>query len=215
MFTKGAARLGSIPTDLFNLDINRLYRSNELIALFRNRLPSRNRADFLKIAEWLNLRGDESEFELLAKFGLIPGTDSILVYPEPDIVSGTYSLEFFLHGIRHMHADAAATCDALESGQRLLPILDVQNPVDPNAVALRTEKDSLMLGYVPAFYADDFRRLLSQPKIASAARVNVVRNNRNAPIQLRILCKFQSPVPAGFQALDSDAHKPFLLEAAE
>ena len=80
--------------------------------------------------------GDEDEFVLLSKCGLIPGTDSVLVYPEPGLSEGRYQLEFFVHGIRHMHSSASKWCEEVEQGERLFPLLDVQNPVDPNAVAL-------------------------------------------------------------------------------
>lgn len=208
LFTRGVERLHSIPSDLFRLDVNKRYSSVELIPLFKNRLPSRSRPDFLRMAGWLNLSGSENEFETLARFGLIPGTDSILVYPEPTLVSGQYKLEFFVHGIRHMHKDALTVCNKLNPGDRLLPLLDVHNPVDPNAVALRCPNDQILIGYVPTFYAPDLRHLLSNLKIAETAALTVVRNNRDAPVQLRLLCRFESKVPQGFRALDTEVHKP-------
>src|SRR3954466_2236151 len=137
VFTHGVERLRSVPSDLFRMDVRQRYASAELLPVFKNRLPSKSRADFAKMASWLDLRGGESEFDLLTRFGLIPGTDSILVYPEPEIIDGRYRLEFFVHGIRHMHKDALSLCDGLKPGDRLLPVLDIQNPVDPNAVAVR------------------------------------------------------------------------------
>jgi hypothetical protein len=92
----------------------------------------------------LNLCGNEDEFVLLSKCGLIPGTDSVLVYPEPGLSEGRYQLEFFVHGIRHMHSSASKWCEEVEQGERLFPLLDVQNPVDPNAVALRTANNVLI-----------------------------------------------------------------------
>ena len=92
----------------------------------------------MKMARWLNLGGDEDEFGLLSKFGLVPGNDAILVYPEPSIEGSSYQLEFFVHGIRHMHVDVLRLADNIQSGERLLPLLDVQNPVESCAVALRS-----------------------------------------------------------------------------
>jgi hypothetical protein len=206
-FTRGADKLNSIPKDLFRLDINERYRSNELISLFKNKLPPRSRADFKKMANWLNLSGDEPEFDLLSKFGLIPGSDSILVYPSPDIVDSRYSLEFFVHGIRHMHADVMKWCDEVEAGFNIAPLLDVQNPVDPNAVALKSPDGTIIIGYIPAFYAADFRALLQNPELAKDAKITVVRNNRDAPVQLRLLCRFTSKVPNGFKPLDTPVHQ--------
>lgn len=214
VFTRGALGLQTIPLELFKMDLHQRYRFSELIPIFRNRLPSRNRTDFAKIASWLNLRGDEDEFASLARFGLIPGTDAIIVYPEPETSDGRYSLEFFVHGIRHMHGDVEAVCASLNPGERLLPLFDVQNPVDANALALRREDNTVLLGYVPAFYAADLHSLLSRPAIAEQARMYVVRCNMDAPTQLRLLCRFEAPMPADFQALHTPAHEVIFKRAA-
>jgi len=192
------------------MDVRQRYASAELLPVFKNRLPSKSRADFAKMASWLDLRGGESEFDLLTRFGLIPGTDSILVYPEPEIIDGRYRLEFFVHGIRHMHKDALSLCDGLKPGDRLLPVLDIQNPVDPNAVAVRQREHSVLIGYVPTFYAADLRTILAQSPLAKDARVTVVRNNQDAPFQLRLFCRFEASVPDGFKALDTNAHLPMI-----
>lgn len=214
LFTQGVKRLNSIPLDLFRMDVNKRYRSSELIPLFRNRLLSRSRTDFAKIAGWLNLKGDEGEFESLSKFGLIPGTDSILIYPSPDIQSQQYSVEFFVHGIRHMHPDMVSYCNEIAEGSRLLPLLDVQNPIDPNAVAFRVEDDYRLIGFLPTFYAGDVRAILASVSYAKTTRVSVVRNNKDAPVQLRLLCRISATVSEGFLSLNSEVHKPLLDEAA-
>jgi hypothetical protein len=206
-FTRGAQRLGAIPFNLFKLDISKIYRFETLIPIFRNRLPSKSRSDFARMATWLNLTGAEDEFSQLGRFGLIPGTDSILIYPEPEIIRGMYHLEFFVHGIRHMHKDVPEICDGINKGDRLLPLLDLQNPVDQNAVALRCEDDPMLIGYVPTFYATDVRRLLSDSAIEASARFTVIRSNKDAPLQLKLLCRFEAFAPAQFRPLDTDAHK--------
>lgn len=190
------------------MDVNKRYLSDQLLPIFKNRLPSKNRADYRKMVEWLHLSGTEDEYGLLSKFGLIPGTDSLLVYPEPEIASGIYKLEFFVHGMRHMHPHAAGLCDELKAGDRLLPLLDVQNPVDQNAVAVRCAEPAVLIGYVPTFYAADIRRLLSDSMLAADARLTVCRLNADAPFQLRLLCQFECPCPRDFKALDTDAHRP-------
>lgn len=210
VFTKGVKHLRTIPFDLFRMEPQFQYRFESLIPLFTNKIPSRSRSDFEKMASWLNVGKERNEFELLSKFGLIPGTDSILVYPEPTVVSGRYQLEFFVHGIRHMHKDVLAWCDKLEVGGRLLPLLDVQNPVDPCAVALRNEDDTILVGYLPTFYAEDVKRLLTDEKSCASAIIKVVRNNQDAPLQMRLLCRFECSIPDGFQAMSSDIHQPFM-----
>ena len=214
-FTKGADRLSSVPRDLFGMDLKDRYRSNDLISLFKNKLPPRSRSDFMKLATWLNLRGDEKDFDLLAKFGLIPGTDSLLVYPEPEVAAGRYALEFFVHGIRHMHKEALHYCENASEGDKLLPLLDVKNETDANAVALRTTDGAFLVGYVPSFYSADVRTLLAEPSLAKTARIEVIRNNRDAPIQLRLLCRFTSDVPSGFMALNTVSHEMITDTGAE
>jgi hypothetical protein len=214
VFTRGALGLQTIPFDLFKMDLEQRYRFSELIPIFKNRLPSRGRSDFQKMATWLNLRGDEDEFTSLSRFGLIPGTDAILVYPEPDVSNGRYVLEFFVHGVRHMDGDVDVICASLPPGARLLPMLDVQNPIDSDAVVLRPERKSVLVGYVPAFYAHDIRTLVSKPPGSDRANVTVVRCNMDAPIQLRLLCRFESPAPADFRALQTEAHELLLSRAA-
>lgn len=208
VFTKGSSILGAMPKTLFGMDTFNVYRSSDLLPLFKNKLPSRNRPDYSQMANWLNLTGQEQDFELLSKFGLIPGTDSILVYPEPDVVLGRYSLEFFVHGVRHMQPDAFEWCKDAQAGARLLPLLDVQNPVDPDAVALRPDKKNVLLGYVPSFYASDFRKILSDPRNVETARIKVLKCNNDASPQLRLLCRFEATVPQTFRALDTEAHQP-------
>ena len=73
VFTQGIASLPAIPSDLFRMDVKRRYSSDELFPLFRSRVPS-HRADFRKMAQWLNVIEGEDEFGLLSKFGLIPGS---------------------------------------------------------------------------------------------------------------------------------------------
>ena len=215
VFTEGAERLHSIPEELFRMSTQFRYRFDKLIPFLTNRIPSRNRDDYLQMAGWLNLSGRESDFDLLSKFGLIPGGDSFLIYPEPTLEAGMYSLEFFVHGIRHMHEDAAEWCQTCNAGDQLFPLLDVKNRFDENAVALRSESGTLLLGYVPAFYASDFRKLLESADIARLASVTVVKHNADAPIQLRLLCKFFAYVPPDFTSLDTDAHKPLVGEMVD
>jgi HIRAN domain len=208
VFTKGARVLGAMPKDLFGMNIFHSYRSAQLLPIFKNKLPSRSRSDYAQMTNWLNVSGNERDFDLLSKFGLIPGTDSTLVYPEPDVNSGRYSLEFFVHGVRYTESNAAEWCNYAQNGMRLLPLFDVQNPVDPEAVAIRPDKKNILLGYVPSFYVQDVCRILRDARGLESARITVVKCNNDAPPQLKLLCRFEAAVPLGFRALDSEFHQP-------
>ena len=199
------------------MNIYHSYRSADLLPLFRNKLPSRSRPDFYQMTRWLDLTGKESDFEQLAKFGLIPGTDSTLVYPEPEVSFNKYRLEFFVHGVRYMRDDGIEWCKSAQPGHQVLPLLDVQNPVDPRAVALRPHEQNILLGYVPTFYASDLYTILSDTRRAEAARITVLKCNSDAPPQLRLLCRFEAPIPQSFVPLNSEEHQPLeqpLLRAA-
>jgi HIRAN domain-containing protein len=209
-FTRGAKKFDAVLAKLFRFQPGYVYLSDELLPVFRNKVPSRNRPDFIRMAEWLGVKPNASDFDLLAAFGRIPGSDSTLTYPEPDVKDGTYRLQFFVHGIRHMESSAIVRSEQIRAGDSLLPLFDVQNPFDAEAVALRTERDMTIIGFVPAFYAADFRKLLADPAIASKARFSVVRNNMQAPIQLKLLCNFESPVPLGFRPLATVEHELFV-----
>ena len=99
-----------------------------------------------------------------------------------------------MHGIRHAHGEAGEHhrhgdvlkwCLVANSGDRLFPLLDVQNDFDQNAVALRAENSTILLGYVPRFYTTDLRKILGQPECASTAKFEILRNNADAPVQFR------------------------------
>jgi hypothetical protein len=85
-------------------------------------------------------------------------------------------------------------------------MLDVQNEFDPNAIALRAQGGTIAVGYVPRFYARDLRLILEQPDLVKGAQFELVRNNADAPLQFRLLCRFTSAVPEGFKALDDSDH---------
>jgi hypothetical protein len=215
-FTCGAEAVKAVVKQLFNSDLREQYISSNLISVFRNRIPPRGRSDFSKLANWLNLKGDETDFEMLGKFGLIPGSDGIIVYSAPNVQDGRYSVEFFMHGIRHAHGQADERhrhgdvwkwCDMAKAGDRLFPVLDVQNEFDVNAVALRAEDGTVLLGYVPRFYSTDLRTILGRPECASSAEFRILRNNTDAPMQFRILCRFTSKLPLDFHPLDDADHE--------
>jgi hypothetical protein len=195
VFTKGAVPYENVIHKLFNmkLELGFRYRFQDLIPLFQNRILKENRPDFAKLSKWVGLSGSENDFEKLAKFGPIPGTDSMLVYPEPSILNDRFSVDFYVHGIRHMHNDVQQWSNSVIPGQRLLPMLDVQNEADPiSAVALRAENGNVLVGYVPAFYATSISKILRRNKNDSEVKISVLRTNKDAPSQIRLFCRFEA-----------------------
>ena len=214
VFTRGARHLKSLPESLFRMKTDLRYKSAFLLPIFMNRVPAKSRADFGRLARWVNVSEGEDDFELIAKFGLIPGTDSMMIYPPPIIKGGEYKLDFFVHGIRHMHKDVEDWCTKVSEIATLRPMLDVQNDADSNAVALRAENGKLILGYVPAFYALDLHNILMGEQGALKSRIFVLRSNTDAPPQLRLLCRFTSTVPPNFKSMQSDDQISLVAELA-
>ncbi|MCK1402345.1 hypothetical protein IVB45_20820 [Bradyrhizobium sp. 4] len=216
-FTQGATKVARVVQHLFNSGLDEHYISSGLISLFKNKIPSKSRSDFKKLSRWLDLTGDETEFEMLGKFGLIPGSDGLLVYPEPVVDEGKYSIEFFLHGIRHahgsledrhLHGDVLRWCETVMGGEQLFPLLDVGNQHDPNCIGLRAGEGTVIVGYVPRFYSSDLKAILSSPERAAKSKFEVLKNNDDAPLQFRMLCRFEADVEPNFRPLDDVDHAP-------
>lgn len=137
----------------------------------------------------------------------------MLIYPAPSLDDGQYEIEFFVHGVRHMHKDVETWCARLEKAT-LLPMLDVKNPFDQHAIALRPEDTTLILGYVPVFYAPDIHSILLDKEVRDSAKFSIVRCNLDAPSQLRLLCRFTSRLPVNFKSMQADEQIPLLPELA-
>jgi hypothetical protein len=206
VFTKGAIPFADVINKLFKLELGYRYRFKDLIPLFRNKILSSNRPDFVRLSDWVGVKSTETEFDRLAKFGPIPGTDSMLVYPEALFEHGKYSVDFYVHGIRHMHDDAQSWTKEAGVKTKLLPMLDLQNEADQNAVALRASHSNILVGYVPAFYASEINKILRREEINEHAEFSILRMNKDAPAQIRLFCRFEATVDQNYKlSLDEDA----------
>jgi len=106
----------------------------------RYRLLSRSRPEYEAYLTWGGFDPNNPP-DPLAILGVTEGirqTDSLEVFPcpAPD-AEGCYVAKFFLHGVRWMPAVAIERVDELRSGEPLALMLDVQNPHDRWAVAVR------------------------------------------------------------------------------
>lgn len=135
-------------------------------------------------------------------------TDAIEVFPcaIPD-GEGCYLNKFFLHGIRLVPRWATDRINELKAGDKLCLMRDLQNPVDPRAVAVRTDADRVMIGYVPRYLAHDAGTLLSARDVYFIELV-VERVNRNAPLQNRLLCRMRGCWPEGFRPCFGEQFAP-------
>jgi hypothetical protein len=215
VYTKGARKSPHfIPFGRME-DLDAVYESLELFPLFANRLLSKKRPEYHDFLQWLDVpAGQDDPLTLLARTGGIRETDTLAVFPCPERQSdNTYSVQFFSHGLRHLSAGSAERVHNLRPGEQLYLMLDFQNSHDPWAVALRTDDPLALVGFCPRYFAQDFRLLLdrSGPK---AVRVIVERVNHDAPVQLRLLCRFTAPWPEGFRPCAEEAYEPLAQQEA-
>ncbi len=108
--------------------------------------------------------------------------------------------------------------DRLTPGERLLIMCDVQNPIDPQALALRTaetfERDLLIVGYCPRYLCGDIVETMKRG--GSVPIITVERVNRSpAPLQFRLLCKLLVPPVEGYTPFSSDEYQPLVTEVPD
>jgi len=208
VYTQGAltakrfAPLGNL------LDLHKAYESAELFPLFSNRVLPVSRPEYRALLDWLNLNSDEADpLQLLALTEGIRKTDTLTVFPCPsEQKDGTALVRFFTHGIRYLPKDAIDRVGELDPGVRLYLMLDIQNEHDEYAIALRTDDPKSIVGYCPRYLARDFRQLLSAE--SRETEVHVERVNRDAPVQLRMLCSLTAPWPEGFRPCEGGDYTP-------
>ncbi len=199
-YTRGAKDLPNfVPFGRMN-ELDAEYVSEQIFPLFANRLLPKSRPEYNDYLSWLGLSGvGHDALDELARTGGLRATDSLELIPCPEPTSSNqYEVYFFCRGLRHFPADSQARSLALEKGERLYLMQDLQNGSDGMALLLRTDDPVTAVGYVPRYYSAEFSRLIKLVG-ADAAKVTVEKVNADAPVQYRVLCKFSAPWPAQFQ----------------
>jgi len=212
VYTTGAQKLKGFEPFPGMSDLNAVYESDELFPLFANRLLSPSRPEYEAFLAW---GGFDPEIppSPIAMLGVTEGrrqTDSYEVFPCPALdTDGRYVTKFFLHGLRWMPDAAAVRVATLAPNDRLALMLDLQNPHDPHAVAVRpmADADRLMLGYVPRYLARDIATICRKCD-PTFIDVRVEKINANAPLQQRLLCRMSASWPDGFQPCSGREYQP-------
>lgn len=190
-------------------DLYRSYHSDTLFPLFANRILNRSRPEFPCYLEWLGVEADANPLELLARSGGRRATDSLCVYPEvePDN-SGWMTLYFFSHGLRYLTSEALAALDRLQPGMALQLVAEDHQH---DRFALRLEDDAAqMFGYCPRYLNQSLRAVMRETPI----QLTVARNNREAPMQFRLLCEARFSGTGAQRFYGADEHRPLALLAA-
>jgi hypothetical protein len=211
VYTKGARTARGFTPFSGMERLEEVYESDDLFPIFKNRLLPKSRPEHEAYLRWSGF-DPASQPDPIAILGVTEGirrTDMIELFPCPvPDEHGCYRNKFFLHGLRYMPDAARERVLALQQDEPLLPMLDIHNPADPNAVALRTTKgDQMMIGYMPRYLAHDAWKIFRECD-RDFIDVFVHRVNRDAPLQQRLLCRMQSCWPEGFQPCSSEAFQP-------
>lgn len=193
-------------------ELETTYSSEELFPFFKNRILQPEREEYAEFVKGLGLSPDAEPIEILGRSGGRRATDSIEVFAPAEIhngVKGYYTVNYFflVHGLSHMRecAQNLAT-DLIKAKERLFLMHDFQNPVDTNALVLRTEQ-YCCVGFVPRYLLDDVWKLTKKAKefILEVDQVN----KPPMPVQQRILCKITALVDEDFKPCSDVAYKPY------
>lgn len=171
-----------------------IYRSTELFSLFKNRLMPRSRPDYADYMNWLGINPEDpiDELEALAVSGGERETDFFRIIPVPEKnANGDYSFKFFVNGMSHASEEAINRVNALHNGDRLYLMHDFQNEKDKLAIAFRTEDPPCLIGYIPAYFTKVIHTMVNENK-SNQIVVSVMQVNKDAPMQMRLLCEFSS-----------------------
>ena len=195
---------------------DQIYESEQLIPLFANRLLPESRPEYEGFLRWGGFETD-SRPDPIVVLGVTEGirqTDAVEVFPCPvPGEDGCYFNKFFLHGIRRMPSTSIERISRLTVGERLKVMPDLQNNHDPQAVAVRTELEPTLIGYVPRYLAHDVCQLVQDCDI-SFIELLVDRVNRDAPLQNRVLCRMHACWPDGFQPCSGEDFWPIPVGAS-
>lgn len=211
VYTKGAKTAAGFTPFTGMEDLGTVYASDELFPIFANRLMPKSRPEYEAFLRWSGFDSANPP-EPIAILGVTEGirqTDQIEVFPCPTPDSnGCYVNKFFLHGLRYMPESARQRISELKPSEVLLPMLDLCNPSDHSAVALRTvEGDRVMIGYVPRYLAQDVWKLFQGCGVNSV-QVFAHRVNHDAPMQQRLLCRMVACWPQDFQPCSGVEFQP-------
>lgn len=170
----------------------KVYRSTELFSAFDRRLPSSDRADFIKVLHDLGLNQHSSKMDILKETrGRLASDSYSFEQPLKVDVDNKLRTSFFVHGMRHQNLPDN-WADRLAYNTRLELINEPTNLHDPYAVAIYTQGGQ-QLGYVPAFYSKAIFALIQDGAQLSA---NVSYINELSTPHWWLKLNFESTIPS-------------------
>ena len=200
-YTKGALSQDFRPFDSMKR-LDRVYEAKELFPLFKNRLLQKSRPEYQDYLRWLNIHTNRLDpMEELSLTGGVRATDSFELYPLPIEDNGEYVVKFFSRGIRHLANSYNQRVKELGEDRKLYLMRDIQNESNSHALVLRTDNPIELVGYCPSFYTKDFNFLIENSGLENIY-LKVIKNNIDAPSQLKLLCEFRAKWSDGFAPFD-------------
>lgn len=216
-YTHGAEtaekKAGLKPLDAFP-DFHKVYRSQELFPLFKNRILASGREDFKDYVLQMGLDPNKANpLDILALTGGERQTDNLEVFPmiKRD-KHGDFTCRFFLHGWRHVNEAAQQRLMKLREGEALRVAIELNNPVTNVAVQLQTSEDYHMIGWTPRYLVDDlFFAICDAPNAINAKIIKI--NPTPAPAKQRVLIEVKGRLASDYQPMSTDQFQPLLAAA--
>lgn len=210
VYTKGALCSSNFIPFANMEDLYAEYVSVDLFPVFQNRILSKFRPEYNNYLVWLNMQDNVyDDLSMLAYSEGLRGTDTLEVFqcPKPND-EGKYEVQFLVHGLRYLEENAIDRINRLEHGEVLYLIRDVLNKNDPYAIALRTDDPPTFIGYCPRYLTGDFNKLIETFKDKpQEIEVFVEKVNRDAPLNLRLICKLICSWPKNFKSCSDEKFK--------
>lgn len=187
--------------------LDRVYSSESPFPLISNRVMPPSRPDYPGFLASLGLSESAHPMQILARTGGQRTTDQIELFPLPTPdAGGCYFTHCLIRAVRYMPQPATEERIArLAPDEQLFVMWDVQNPVDPHAIAVRTA-DYHTVGFLPAYLTGDAWKLTAN---CGTLTVNVDRvNPPPAEVHHRLLVRVAACWPTGFRPFADEQFQP-------
>lgn len=190
-------------------DLHQTYESSQLFPLFAQRIMSKDRPDYSRYLQSLDLESTAQPWAILGRSEGQRAGDFILAFPEPlRHGDGTSSTRFWVHGIRHRLKEdpqVGAILGELQDGDQLQLVLEPDNPANERAI-LVADAFQVGLGYVPDLLLDYIHHLRSNGEVTTTvAHVN----SADAPPNLRLLVEVRGTTEPNYTAFAGSQWEAF------
>lgn len=189
-------------------DLHRVYESEHLFPVFRNRQMPRRRPDYPEYVAELDLDTDTDPFEVLARSEGHRATDRIEVFAHPERTpDGDLTTLFFARGIRHLDGAGEAVF-SVKPGDALELQDEPDNRVNPHALLI-SNRTGARVGWVPNYLVDMIHELRDSFGVDVDITAEHV-NGETTPPHMRLLCRLRAPWPEGYEPLSAPEFQPIV-----